>query len=831
MPCSSERNMQIFFEANGRNRHRSLVVLVGEEGRMQIPTIHRTLLRCTQGTVDTIVWCHKNEVTKKISKEASRKKQKNLQTDEAGDALSIFLKANEVDFVEYKESEKLLGQTVDMLVLQDFEALSPNLIATSMETVRGGGVIVLLLDTVNTIEALISRRTDIHAEVADAESIVPRYNKRLFRSLTDSGFVLFLDDQLVSLEIGSADVSSIHGSADAELLSPENGTDALRDLGRTADQKAVIDEIFSMLETRTNRAVCSITAPRGRGKSAALGISIARAIEMGLATVYVASPALENVKAVFQFVAIGLEKLGYKKYVDFKIIYQFRGNKRLVHRIEFARKRKQIVEYFDPFTEMKYCPDLLVVDEAAAIPMTFLLNLMFPSLIVMATTISGYEGTGRSFSVKLSEHLRKNSVETSAFAYKELNMKSCIRYGQNDPVESWLNRVLLLEISVPKIEGCPNPGECGLFYVDRNSLFSGRSASERFLKDAFSLFVSSHYKNSPNDLQILADSPRHELFTLLTPVEDNGREMPSVMCSIQVSFEGRCRKTEGSREGNLIPWIVSEEQMDPGFLEAYGARIVRIAVHPEYVGMGYGGRALTLLIDFLSRQTGNIGYSVENRDRCEDNVLLYDLDDLSAPRLDWIGASFGVTERLHGFWSRSRLLPVGVKQTVTQATGDHSGIFLRPVGDTECPRIEQYNQTFRSRFVGLLSCSFKHFSPSLSLSLLHASKLIPNCSPTTYFSPSDVSRLKAASRGRIDMALVADLIPDVSRMYFHGRFSKDLSVLRRSVLLMAGCQHKDAREVADILSLKPFQILNILAKVLEILIDELEERYTSKEQQ
>ena len=29
------------------------------------------------------------------------------------------------------------------------------------------------------------------------------------------------------------------------------------------------------------------------------------------------------------------------------------------------------------------------------------------------------------------------------------------------------------------------------------------------------LYVSSHYKNSPNDLQLMADAPAHHLFVLL----------------------------------------------------------------------------------------------------------------------------------------------------------------------------------------------------------------------------------------------------------------------------------------------------------------------------
>lgn len=29
------------------------------------------------------------------------------------------------------------------------------------------------------------------------------------------------------------------------------------------------------------------------------------------------------------------------------------------------------------------------------------------------------------------------------------------------------------------------------------------------------LYVASHYKNSPNDLQLMADAPSHHLFVLL----------------------------------------------------------------------------------------------------------------------------------------------------------------------------------------------------------------------------------------------------------------------------------------------------------------------------
>ena len=46
---------------------------------------------------------------------------------------------------------------------QDFEALTPNLLARTIETVEGGGIIVLLLSTLESLTQLYSLTMDVHA--------------------------------------------------------------------------------------------------------------------------------------------------------------------------------------------------------------------------------------------------------------------------------------------------------------------------------------------------------------------------------------------------------------------------------------------------------------------------------------------------------------------------------------------------------------------------------------------------------------------------------------------------------------------------------------------
>lgn len=41
-----------------------------------------------------------------------------------------------------------------MCVLQDFEAMTPNLLARTIETVEGGGLIILLLKTMTSLRQL-----------------------------------------------------------------------------------------------------------------------------------------------------------------------------------------------------------------------------------------------------------------------------------------------------------------------------------------------------------------------------------------------------------------------------------------------------------------------------------------------------------------------------------------------------------------------------------------------------------------------------------------------------------------------------------------------------
>lgn len=61
----------------------------------------------------------------------------------------------------------------------------------------------------------------------------------------------------------------------------------------------------------------------------------------------------------------------------------------------------------------------------------------------LSSTINGYEGTGRSLSLKLLSQLRRQSVsdEAKGSRLRELTLQEPIRYAENDAVEAWLNEL------------------------------------------------------------------------------------------------------------------------------------------------------------------------------------------------------------------------------------------------------------------------------------------------------------------------------------------------------------------------------------------------------
>lgn len=812
-------------------RHRTIVALVGLGAKQCIPPLHARLHRCS--SLQSIIWCYKNCDT---AVDVLAKKQKVAEDDEP---MLKWIKVHDPEYIPYREGGRILGRTCDMLILQDFEALTPNMAVTCMETVRGGGLIVLLLDREKSLSQLISRPTDLHTELGRNVDCI--FNRRFFKLLVRAECCVFLDQKIKVMDITPkmeldppAGAADMHGPSTMAVCSPSLDNDILVSdsaaklalagllrLCKTADQRSVLESCMQTIDSN-ERAVVPITASRGRGKSASLGLAAAYAAHSGMSSILVSALHIENVQTLFDFAVTGLLNLGYQKIRDFKVVYSFSGKKRGVSQIYFPKTR-QSIRYHHPLEGLKEHPAMLIVDEAASVPLNYLKELLAVGLVFMASTVGGYEGTGRAFKLKLDEYLSTdaNGGFRAPRSGAGLELQEPIRYAVGDPVEKWLNAVLFLDASVRPLRENPLPSDCKLYYINKPGLFCGNTETEHILSELFALFAAAHYRNSPNDLQILADACNHEVFALLSP---GGR----ILCALQIAFEGLLEKTAAAKEGNLIPWVINENFHDEAFLRALGARVVRIAVHPHVFSAGYGSAALSSLTAALRNGKEPVAAGTQGKgfiDTGSASVIFNLIESVLFPKAEWVGSSFGLTEKLHGFWRKNGFLPVGIKQAASKATGCYSAIVLRGLrghgedapGVAMDARIEGMCNAFTARFVPLLGYSFRLFSPSLSLALIHS---LPRRAVLRQvgFSQDELCRLRMFAKGAVSAESIMDALPRVAQRFFLGQDIQRLGVLHQSVLLMLGCQFRTLRCACEELGLEDFQLTAVLAKAIEVVV-------------
>jgi N-acetyltransferase 10 len=57
--------------------------------------------------------------------------------------------------------------------------------------------------------------------------------------------------------------------------------------------------LIDVLNDKNSKTTVSLTAGRGRGKSAAIGLGIAAAIRLGFSNIFVTAPSPDNLKTLF----------------------------------------------------------------------------------------------------------------------------------------------------------------------------------------------------------------------------------------------------------------------------------------------------------------------------------------------------------------------------------------------------------------------------------------------------------------------------------------------------------------------------------------------------
>lgn len=130
--------------------------------------------------------------------------------------------------------------------------------------------------------------------------------------------------------------------------------------------------------------------------------------------------------------------------------------------------------------------------------------------------------------------------------------------------------------------------------------------------------------------------------------------------------------------------------------------------------MGFGTRALEALNGFYSGEYINIdevprvdnSTSFEKAARFKTNglheetlgvrdvatmpPLLQRLSEIQPPNLDYLGVSYGLTAPLLKFWKRAGYIPLYIRQTPNDLTGEFTCVMVRGVGAGDGPGKSPY---------------------------------------------------------------------------------------------------------------------------------------------
>lgn len=188
----------------------------------------------------------------------------------------------------------------------------------------------------------------------------------------------------------------------------------------------------------------NLLANRGRGKSATLGLLLSLSIYFNYSNIIICSGNNEGVQTIYDFLDKGLHILGFNEFKDYEKIYDMGKIKEIVI-FKNMKYLKQRIRFFDIIEEDILNSELMIIDEAACIPIDILKKKIKGEITILSTTLNGYEGTGKTFTFKLLKQLKKKFITQLSYeefknmnflyfdkAYIDLTLTNPIRYSYND---------------------------------------------------------------------------------------------------------------------------------------------------------------------------------------------------------------------------------------------------------------------------------------------------------------------------------------------------------------------------------------------------------------
>ncbi|MCG6968453.1 MAG: GNAT family N-acetyltransferase [Gammaproteobacteria bacterium] len=550
-----------------------------------------------------------------------------------------------------------LGMEFQAVVFDVYNGFDPDVFTAICGTIKGGGLLLMLCPPLADWQRFDDpQKARLAVWPYQRKDIGGRFLEYMARRLNQ-------DDRVVLIE-QSQPLPCLPQHILQSDQSPPVNQDATFPY-RSKEQQQAVQAILHVVSGHRHRPLV-ITSDRGRGKSAALGIAAARLMRQGVKTIIVTAPRRAAVFPVFQ---CAQSLLPDARAVKGKLTC---GDSTL----RFVAP--------DELLQQRYACNLLLVDEAAAVPAALLEQyLKRYARIVFSTTVHGYEGTGRGFALRFHATLNQTTP-----GWQAVSLEAPIRWAQKDPLESFVFDALVLDASpaADEVASQADLASCHCEKLDRDGLLNHTDD----LRQLFALLVLAHYQTQPADLRYLLDARDVHIYVVrhgqhivaAALLEEEGGFDPDLAAKVYANE----RRVRGHLLAQSLAAYVGLSQAP----QLKYLRVMRIAVHPLAQQKGLGR--------FLLRHI--------------EKTLLPEEFDL------W-GASFGATPALLQFWWGSGFEPVHLGMSRNAASGMHAALVLKPLSDRGEAVLQGAQLKFTEHFPVMLAESYRDLEPALVQQLLN----------------------------------------------------------------------------------------------------------------
>jgi tRNA(Met) cytidine acetyltransferase len=637
------------FDSAGNAHHRQLIWLSGDQA-----------------------WCYQQllSVAKQPS-QVSRLLVANKSHIDSIEGIAALL-ADFSECVAPKDCYKFLGSQRQLIIYDGYSGINPDSLAQISGTLMGGGVLVIITPDIDNWDTWPESELDqLWVQPFNVNDVSRNFLNWLKQCLiTEKQVMKHSQRQLQESQNPSVHHQSVPCDAIDDALLKRDSALTKHCVNPLAlkDQQIVVNNLAHHLLNA--QGCCGVlTAARGRGKSAALGLLI--------------NELRSQTKSQLDIYLTASDRNAIGQVESFSDLP-----------VQFCHITQLVKE------DITHRKSVLIIDEAASISVEVLLDLVKKfSHVVLSTTTQGYEGTGQGFKLRFLQRLTQRNIP-----YLNFSLLLPMRWSQGDPLEKWLNHLLFLDHAdtnrqSPTVESSRNSFVISQLRIEK---VSGEQLIDDplLLQNLFSLLSQAHYRTTPSDLRIILDSPNMHLWLGF----DESSEEALLVAACLVAMEGRITEFAKDQQGmegeslalamfkglrrprgNLLPQILIGQE---GYIEAKElkiARVVRVATRVEYRNQGVAGNLLKSVRDWAAEEG-----------------------------CDYLAANFSLEKELLAFWHKQQFYLVRVGSQLDPITASFSATVMMAL-TTHNQLLKHLKQTFSDR---LEFCKLRVFEGNLPLETL-----------------------------------------------------------------------------------------------------------------